>query len=63
PAAHTQGCGGAAAPRQVAQWAEPEHGRYDKMVTRGGVLEGLVCVGMPRTAAELVLLYERGSEL
>lgn len=63
PAAHTQGCGGAAAPRQVAQWADPEHGRYVKMVTRGGVLEGLVCVGMPRTAAELVLLYERGSEL
>ncbi|MCG2621927.1 FAD-dependent oxidoreductase [Arthrobacter sp. I2-34] len=57
------GCGGTIPPRQVAQWADPEHGRYVKMVTRGGVLEGLVCVGMPRTAAELVLLYERGSEL
>ncbi|MFH5822436.1 FAD-dependent oxidoreductase [Georgenia sp. AZ-5] len=51
------------APLRVAQWADPEHGRYAKMVTRDGVLEGLVCVGMPRTAAELVLLYERGAEL
>jgi assimilatory nitrate reductase electron transfer subunit len=50
-------------PVQVAQWADPEHGQYAKMVTRAGVLEGLVCVGMPRTAAELVLLYERGAEL
>ncbi|MEZ2391281.1 FAD-dependent oxidoreductase [bacterium RCC_150] len=49
--------------RQVAQWADPEHGRYVKMTTRGGVLEGLVTVGMPRTAAELVGLFERGSEL
>jgi assimilatory nitrate reductase electron transfer subunit len=48
---------------QVAQWADPEHGRYVKMVTRAGVLEGLVCVGMPRTAAELLLLFERGAEL
>jgi assimilatory nitrate reductase electron transfer subunit len=61
--AGTSGCGDVLPPRQVAQWADPEHGRYVKMVTRGGVLEGLVCVGMPRTAAELVLLYERGSEL
>lgn len=50
-------------PLRVAQWSDPEHGRYVKMVTRGGVLEGLACVGMPRTAAELVLLYERGDEL
>ncbi len=49
--------------RQVAQWADPEHGRYVKMTTRGGALEGLVTVGMPRTAAELVMLFERGSEL
>jgi assimilatory nitrate reductase electron transfer subunit len=48
---------------QVAQWADPEHGRYVKMTTRGGVLEGLVAVGMPRTAAELVGLFERGGEL
>jgi assimilatory nitrate reductase electron transfer subunit len=49
--------------RQVSQWADPEHGRYVKMTTRGGVLEGLVSVGMPRTAAELVVLFERSSEL
>ncbi|WP_255767899.1 FAD-dependent oxidoreductase [Pseudarthrobacter sulfonivorans] len=48
---------------QIAQWADPEHGRYIKMTTRGGVLEGLVAVGMPRTAAELVGLFERGAEL
>ncbi|GAA1761910.1 FAD-dependent oxidoreductase [Pseudarthrobacter sulfonivorans] len=48
---------------QIAQWADPEHGRYVKMTTRGGVLEGLVAVGMPRTAAELVGLFERGAEL
>ncbi|KQV08510.1 hypothetical protein ASC63_10830 [Leifsonia sp. Root112D2] len=52
-----------AARRQVSQWADPEHGRYVKMVTRGGVLEGMVSVGMPRTGAELMLLFERGSEL
>lgn len=59
-------CAGAAAGRsrlQVAQWADPEHGRYVKMTTRGGVLEGLVAVGMPRTAAELVGLFERRAEL
>ena len=49
--------------RQVSMWADPEHGRYLKMTTRGGVLEGLVALGMPRTAAELVLLFERGAEL
>jgi assimilatory nitrate reductase electron transfer subunit len=48
---------------QIAQWADPEHGRYVKMTTRGGVLEGLVSVGMPRTAAELVGLFERSAEL
>ncbi|MET3769535.1 assimilatory nitrate reductase electron transfer subunit [Marisediminicola sp. UYEF4] len=58
---HSGDC--AAAPRRVSQWADPEHGRYVKMVTRAGVLEGFVCVGMPRTAAELTLLFERGSEL
>jgi len=49
--------------RQVSQWVDPEHGRYLKMVTRGGVLEGMVCIGLPRTAAELTLMFERGSEL
>ena len=62
--AHTHGCAaGDPAPLAVAQWADPEHGRYVKMVTRGGILTGFVCVGMPRTGAELTLLFERGSEL
>ncbi|TFC00618.1 MULTISPECIES: NAD(P)/FAD-dependent oxidoreductase [unclassified Cryobacterium] len=55
---------GATAPRLgVSQWSDPEHGRYVKMVTRGGILTGFICVGMPRTGAELALLFERGSEL
>ncbi len=58
---HADGC--ASAPVSVSQWADPEHGRYVKMVTRAGILHGFVCVGMPRTAAELTLLFERGSEL
>lgn len=58
---HAAGCESATV--QVAQWADPEHGRYVKMVSRAGILEGFVAVGMPRTAAELTLLFERGSEL
>jgi len=58
---HAASCASAAV--QVAQWADPEHGRYVKMVSRAGILEGFVAVGMPRTAAELTLLFERGSEL
>jgi assimilatory nitrate reductase electron transfer subunit len=58
---HAGSCAGA--PLRVSQWTDPEHGRYVKMVTRGGILEGFVSVGMPRTAAELTLLFERGSEL
>jgi assimilatory nitrate reductase electron transfer subunit len=62
--AHAHGCAtGDPAPLAVAQWSDPEHGRYVKMVTRGGILAGFVCVGMPRTGAELTLLFERGSEL
>jgi len=57
---HAEGC---EAGLNVAQWADPEHGRYVKMVTRAGVLEGFASVGMPRTGAELTLLFERGSEL
>ncbi|NNC10970.1 NAD(P)/FAD-dependent oxidoreductase [Planctomonas sp. JC2975] len=49
--------------RRVAQWADPEHGGYVKTVTRAGVLTGFAAVGMPRTAAELTLLFERGAEL
>ncbi len=47
----------------VSLWADPEHGKYVKMSTRGGVLSGFVSVGMPRTGAELTLLFERGAEL
>ncbi|GLI27186.1 FAD/NAD(P)-binding oxidoreductase [Agromyces rhizosphaerae] len=61
---HSPGCAiHAPAPREVTVWADPAHGAYAKMVTRGGVLEGFVAVGMPRTGAELTLLFERGSEL
>ncbi len=56
---HGAGC----AALQVAEWSDPEHGRYVKMVTRSGVLTAFACVGMPRTGAELTLLFERGSEL
>jgi assimilatory nitrate reductase electron transfer subunit len=49
--------------RRVAQWSDPVQGRYAKMITRDGVLEGMICIGMPRTAAELTLLYESRSEL
>jgi len=59
----TAGAVGGRARLQVAQWSDAEHGRYVKMTTRAGVLEGLVAVGMPRTAAELVQLFERGAEL
>jgi len=47
----------------VAVWADPEHGTYVKMATRLGVLTGFVSVGLPRTAAELSVLYLRGGEL
>lgn len=49
--------------RHVAQWADPEHGRYLKMITRDGILDAFVSVGMPRTGAELTLLYNRRGEL
>ena len=49
--------------RRVSQWADPEHLRYVKMVTDDGTLTGFVCVGMPRTGAELTLLFERRGEL
>jgi assimilatory nitrate reductase electron transfer subunit len=61
--AHASGCAVGEPPLSVSQWADPEHGRYVKMITRGGILTGFVCVGMPRTGAELTLLFERGSEL
>lgn len=49
--------------RSVAMWADPEHGAYVKTVTDHGVLTAFAAVGMPRTAAELTLLFERGAEL
>jgi assimilatory nitrate reductase electron transfer subunit len=59
-AEHADGCAHA---RQVTVWADPARGGYVKLVTRGGVLEGFVSVGLPRTGAELTLLFERGDEL
>lgn len=47
----------------VSLWADPQEGKYVKMVTQDGVLRGLVSVGMPRTGAELVLLFESGGVL
>jgi assimilatory nitrate reductase electron transfer subunit len=49
--------------REVTQWIDPGRGHYVKMITRDDVLTGFVCAGMPRTGAELTLLFERGSEL
>src|SRR5690606_13937794 len=48
---------------EVAQWLDPAHGRYAKMITRGGRLTGLVCIGMPSAGAELTWLYDNGAEL
>ncbi|RWR18230.1 NAD(P)/FAD-dependent oxidoreductase [Microbacterium enclense] len=59
PFAHAPGCHGP----QVTIWADPARGAYVKLVTVDGVLTGFVSVGMPRTGAELTLLFERGSEL
>ncbi|MEL5990342.1 FAD-dependent oxidoreductase [Microbacterium phosphatis] len=50
-------------PPGVSMWADPEHGTYVKMITQGGVLTGFVSVGMPRTGAELSVLYGRRGEL
>lgn len=50
-------------PREVALWADPQHGAYVKMTTTDGVLDGFVSVGMPRAAAELAVLYQRRGEL
>lgn len=49
--------------RRVTQWADPLAGRYVKLVTEGNRLTGFVAVGMPRTGAELTLLFEQGAEL
>ena len=47
----------------VAQWTDPARGRYVKTVAVQGVLSGFVCAGMPRLAAELTLLFQRGSAI
>jgi len=47
----------------VTLWTDPEHGAYVKTVTDRGVLTAFAAVGMPRTAAELTLLFERGAQL
>jgi assimilatory nitrate reductase electron transfer subunit len=57
---HAPGCG---EHPEVTVWADPARGGYAKLVTVGGVLTGFVSVGLPRLAAELTLLFERGSEL
>jgi assimilatory nitrate reductase electron transfer subunit len=59
-APHAPGCG---EHPEVTVWADPARGGYAKLVTVGGVLSGFVSVGLPRVAAELTLLFERGSEL
>ncbi|MCI9859129.1 FAD-dependent oxidoreductase [Microbacterium proteolyticum] len=59
PFSHAPGCHGP----QVTLWADPARGAYVKLVTVDGVLTGFVALGMPRTGAELTLLFERGSEL
>ncbi len=59
PFSHAPECHGP----QVTLWADPARGAYVKLVTVDGVLTGFVSVGMPRTGAELTLLFERGSEL
>lgn len=50
-------------PREVAMWADPQHGAYVKTITTDGVLDGFIAIGMPRTAAELSVLYQRRGEL
>lgn len=45
----------------VSTWLDPRDSRYCKTVVRDGVLVGFVAIGLPRTAAELSLLFERRS--
>ncbi|MCW4465518.1 FAD-dependent oxidoreductase [Glutamicibacter sp. MNS18] len=49
--------------KQVVVYADPANGRYLRLVTRDAVPKGFVAMGLPRTAAELVLAYERGTAL
>lgn len=43
---------------EVSAWLDPARGCYVKTVVRDGALAGFVSVGMPRTGAELTLLFE-----
>ena len=43
---------------EVSLWLDPARGGYVKTVVRDGALAGFVSVGMPRTGAELTLLFE-----
>jgi assimilatory nitrate reductase electron transfer subunit len=45
---------------EVAVWADSGRRAYAKVVVREGVLTGFACAGLPRLAAELSLLFERG---
>lgn len=49
--------------QQVTVFADPAEGRYLKIVSRNAVPTGFLAMGLPRTSAELVLAYERGSAL
>ena len=49
--------------RRISQWADPVAGRYVKLVTQGERLAAFVSVGMPRTGAELTLLFEQAAPL
>ena len=42
----------------VSLWLDPARGAYVKTVVRDGALAGFVSVGMPRTGAELTLLFD-----
>lgn len=57
---HALGCSGGV---EVSQWVDPARGAYVKLVTVDDVLEGFVCVGMPRVGAELTVLYNGQAEL
>jgi assimilatory nitrate reductase electron transfer subunit len=49
--------------RRISEWADPLAGRYVKLITQGDRLAAFVSVGMPRTGAELTLLFEQGAPL
>lgn len=48
---------------RVSVFADPKAGRYLKLVTEQDVLTGFLAIGLPRTGAEMVLAFERGSTL